>query len=668
MDQSAIALDHLKHKKKADSLGLWTFECAWEVVNKVGGIYTVIRSKAEESVKDCGPQYCLIGPYDELTAKMEFEEQVPEAGGPMQKTIAAMKERGVGVKFGYWLIDGHPMVVLFDLGSVVCRLDEWKKDFFENTKIGCPWDDKESNNAILFGYVVSWFIGEFASQAGKEVPIVAQFHEWQSGIGLVLSRIRQTKVATVFTTHATLLGRYLCSDEKTDFYNKLESFDVDYEAGHRGIYHRYCMERAAVHAAHAFTTVSQITADEALHLLKRKADLILPNGLNVKKTSSALHEFQNLHAQSKDCINRFVQGHFHGNMDFNLDTTLYFFLAGRYEFRNKGADLYLESLGRLNHMLVNTTDERVRDKTVIAFVIMPAKTANFNVDSLRGQAITKRLIDEVEEMKTKIGDKIFDAVSRGKLPVTSELIDAADLVKLKRCIYSSQTLGLPPVVTHDIIDDATDPVLCYLRRIKLFNSKHDRVKVIFHPQFLKTESPLLPMEYEEFVRGCHLGVFPSYYEPWGYTPAECTLMGVPSVTSNLSGFGSFMEQIVHKPEEHGIYIVDRRFKSPEESVQQLAGFLLKFCELDRRQRVALRNHTERLSEMLSWKSLGRFYKDARTMALNKTYPEKFREISVTAAQDFPGRAKALKSPTIPRLHTISISEDDAADWNLNSTD
>lgn len=111
------------------------------------------------------------------------------------------------------------------------------------------------------------------------------------------------------------------------------------------------------------------------------------------------------------------------------------------------------------------------------------------------------------------------------------------------------------------------------------------------------------MDYEDFVRGCHLGVFPSYYEPWGYTPAECTVMGIPSITTNLSGFGCFMQEHIADPMSYGIYIVDRRFISLEASVQQLAQYMYDFCRLNRRQRIIQRNRTERLSDLLDWKNL-----------------------------------------------------------------
>lgn len=332
-------------------------------------------------------------------------------------------------------------------------------------------------------------------------------------------------------------------------------FHLDKEAGDRQIYHRYCIERAASHTAHVFTTVSDITALESEHLLKRKPCLITPNGLNVKKFS-ALHEFQNLHALAKEKINRFVRGHFYGHYDFDLDKTLYFFIAGRYEFSNKGADLFIEALARLNHYLKQANSE----VTVIAFLIFPGKTANFNVDSLRGQAIAKQLRDTIDDVQDSVGRRLFEVCLQGRLPEPGDLLKPEDIVELKRCIYAAQRNSLPPVITHNMQDDASDLVLQHIRRTQLFNNRYDRVKVIFHPEFLSSTSPLFPISYDDFVRGCHLGVFPSYYEPWGYTPAECTVMGIPSITTNLSGFGCFINEHVADPMSYGIYIVDRRFK------------------------------------------------------------------------------------------------------------
>jgi len=147
------------------------------------------------------------------------------------------------------------------------------------------------------------------------------------------------------------------------------------------------------------------------------------------------------------------------------------------------------------------------------------------------------------------------------------------------------------------------------------------VKVVFHPEFLSSTNPLFGLDYNDFVRGCHMGVFPSYYEPWGYTPAECTIMGIPNVSTNLSGFGCFMAEHVVDPQSYGIYIVDRRDQSVEDSVKQLSKFMFDYTKLNRRQRIIQRNRTERLADLLDWKNLGVYYRQARVMALQKVYPD-----------------------------------------------
>uniref|UniRef100_A0A8C1XEU7 Glycogen [starch] synthase n=1 Tax=Cyprinus carpio TaxID=7962 RepID=A0A8C1XEU7_CYPCA len=510
------------------------FEIAWEVANKVGGIYTVIQTKARLTCEEWGENYFLVGPYMESSVRTQVELIEP-CNAALRRTIDKMNSSG-------------------------CK---------------------------------------FAAQCDEPPHIVAHFHEWLAGLGLVLCRQRQLPVATIFTTHATLLGRYLCAGN-VDFYNNLAEFNVDKEAGDRQIYHRYCLERAAARCAHVFTTVSQITAIEAEHLLKRKPDIVTPNGLNVKKFS-AMHEFQNLHAQSKARIQEFVRGHFYGHLDFNLDKTVFLFIAGRYEFSNKGADIFLEALARLNYLLrVNHSDV-----TVIAFFIMPARTNNFNVETLKGQAVRKQLWDTAQTVKERFGKKLYESLLVGQLPDVSKMLDKEDFTMMKRAIFATQRQCLPPVCSHNMLEDSSDPILNCIRRIGLFNTAQDRVKVIFHPEFLSSTSPLLPMDYEEFVR------------------AECTVMGIPSVSTNLSGFGCFMEEHIADPSAYGIYILDRRFRGVDESCNQLTSFLFQFCQQSRRQRIIQRNRTERLSDLLDWRYLGRYYVSARHMALAKAFPDKF---------------------------------------------
>ena len=234
-----------------------------------------------------------------------------------------------------------------------------------------------------------------------------------------MCRKRHIDVTTVFTTHATLLGRYLCAGS-VDFYNNLAYFDVDHEAGKRGIYHRYCIERSAAHCADVFTTVSHITAYEAEHLLKRKPDGVVPNGLNVVKFQ-AMHEFQNLHARAKSKINEFIRGHFYGHYDFDLENTLYMFTAGRYEYRNKGVDMFVESLARLNYKLKNAGSS----VTVMAFIIMPAATKSYTVEALKGQALMTQLRETVQTNSDMIVKRAVSLAQAppGNLPANQTVID-----------------------------------------------------------------------------------------------------------------------------------------------------------------------------------------------------------------------------------------------------
>ncbi|ODA80449.1 hypothetical protein RJ55_03407 [Drechmeria coniospora] len=616
------------------------FEIATEVAHRVGGIYSVLKSKAPVTTAEYGDRYTLIGPLNRQSAAVEVEEMEP-TNPNIAMTMAAMKERGIDMVYGRWLIEGAPRVILIDTKTAYGYMDEWKADLWNIASIPSPPGDDETNEAIVFGYLVAWFLGEFVCHE-KEKAVIAHFHEWLAGVALPLSKKRRIDVTTIFTTHATILGRYLCAGS-VDFYNNLQHFDVDAEAGKRGIYHRYCIERAAAHACDVFTTVSHITAFESEHLLKRKPDGVVPNGLNVTKFA-AVHEFQNLHQQAKEKIHDFVRGHFYGHYDFDGDDTLYLFTAGRYEFRNKGVDMFIESLARLNHRLKSSGSKT----TVVAFIIMPAQTTSLTVEALKGQAVLKSLRETTHVIEQAIGRRLFERSLKwhegDPLPDEKELFSSQDRVLLRRRLFAMKRSGLPPVVTHNMANDHEDPILNQIRRVQLFNHPTDRVKVIFHPEFLNSANPVLPLDYDDFVRGCHLGVFPSYYEPWGYTPAECTVMGVPSITTNLSGFGCYMEELIENTTDYGIYIVDRRSKGVDDSVNQLTGHMFDFCAKTRRQRINQRNRTERLSELLDWKRMGMEYIKARQLALRRAYPNSYGRLDDDESDFMPGVEQKITRP------------------------
>jgi glycogen synthase len=589
------------------------FEVAWEVCRQVGGIYTVLSTKAATTVQHWGDRYCLIGPYTSETSPTEFELLSP--GPALAPTLGKLHDRGMQVHFGRWLVSGSPKVLLFDYLSHFDRLNGYRQNVWDELRIGAPPDDAETNDAIVFGSLVAEFMAEFVANQPAGRRIVAHFHEWMASVALMLLRRRNVPVATVFTTHATLLGRYI-SASRNDFHEQLPWLNPDYESGTRGIYHRYCIERGAAHGAHVFTTVSKVTADEAEHLLKRRPEVVLPNGLRVEKFA-ALHEFQNLHRTYKETLHEFVRGHFFGSYSFDLNETIYIFTSGRYEYHNKGLDLFIEALWRLNHRLRNQPTNR----TVVAFIITKAQTMRMSADVLRAHFMLQELRDTCEAITRRAGERIFECTARGSLPDPVGLLSPEDFTRLKRMIYSRRDRRLPTVCTHDMAHDDSDAILNHLRHRQLFNRPEDPVKVVYHPEFITTTNPLFGMEYDQFVRGCHLGAFPSYYEPWGYTPAECTVLGIPSVCTDLSGFGTFIDQYVPDHDTRGLWVIRRRNRGDVDAIEQLTHIMFNVAQLDRRERIALRNRTEQTSDLLDWSSLGRYYEQARALAITRAYGE-----------------------------------------------
>ena len=299
------------------------FEVAWEVCWQLGGIYTVMRSKAPSMVAAWGDRYCLVGPYNAETAAVEMESCEPT--GMLAEAVKRMRELGVSVHCGYWLIEGRPRVILLDYGAAFNRLGEFKYMLWKDHGIQTHDDDGDTNNVVAFGFLTGLLFQEISRVNDGKLQIVAHFHEWMAGLGLMRIAFLKLAVATVFTTHATLLGRYLCTDNP-DFYAKLDSINPDHAAGHYRIYPRYCIEHGAANCADVFTTVSDVTALEAEKLLHRKPDVVTPNGLNIRRFE-ALHEFQTLHRQYKEAIHSFVAAHFFPSYTFDLDRTLYLFTA-----------------------------------------------------------------------------------------------------------------------------------------------------------------------------------------------------------------------------------------------------------------------------------------------------------------------------------------------------
>ena len=583
-------------------------EVAWEVCQQLGGIYTVIRTKLASMVERWGRRYCLLGPYTPA-AQVEFEPA--RLTGTFGQAVATLREYGVEAHYGRWLVIGRPAVVLLDPKSAHDRLGSIKHEIRQQHHVNLPDGDALLDDVLAFGSLVQQYLEVLAERQADRHRIVAHFHEWMGGAAIEPLRRRGARVATVFTTHATQLGRHLAIHDPA-YYEHLPHVDAAGESRRLRLEPQAHIERTAAHSAHVFTTVSALTATECRHLLGRDPDVLLPNGLNIERFV-ALHEFQNLHRQYKEKIHDFVMGHFFPSYSFELDRTLYVFTSGRYEYRNKGYDLTLEALARLNRQM-KAADI---DRTVVAFFITRRPYRSINPEVLNNRAVMEELRHTCQAIQEQVGEKLFIATAMGRTPKLDDLVEEYWRLRLRRTVHAWRTERLPIVVTHDLADDGEDEILAHVRGLGLFNRPDDPVKIVYHPDFITPSSPLFGMDYDQFVRGCHLGVFPSYYEPWGYTPLECIARGVPAVTTDLSGFGSYVQETMPDHDEQGLYVLQRRGRTSEAAADDLADRMFQLVQRDRRQRIALRNRVESTADQFNWSKLITHYHDAHDLALER---------------------------------------------------
>lgn len=591
-------------------------EVAWEVCNQVGGIYTVIRSKVPAIKEKWGRNYCLIGPYFHHKAISEFEP-IDDYTDIFGQAVLKMREMGLEVQYGRWLVSGKPKVILINPFYVYYKLGEIKYHLYERHDIPCEFADELQTQVIAFGYLVKEYLKILTDvEEAKEHKFIAHFHEWMVATAIPDIRYENIPVTTVFTTHATLLGRYLAMNDG-NFYDNLYHYYWANEAKHFNIECPVKIERAAAHGAEVFTTVSDVTGKECEALLGRKTDVNLPNGLNIQRFA-ALHEHQNLHKLYKDKIHKFVVGHFFQSYSFDLDNTLYFFTSGRYEYKNKGFDLTIEALARLNHKMKTAG----MNTTVLMFFITKRDFHSINPEVLQTRATLEEIRQTCNEIQEQVGEKLFEAAAASndlRMPDLNQFVDEYWRLRLRRTLQSWKNGTLPKIVTHNLYDPEKDDILNSLKTTHLINNSWDKVKVVYHPDFIQPSNPLFGMEYGQFVRGCHLGVFPSYYEPWGYTPLEAMASGVPAITSDLAGFGDYVLKNIPNPEEKGVYVVKRYRKSFHEAAEELANLMFSFVQQSRRERIDQRNRVESVSEHFDWSNLADYYEKAYDMAIERKY-------------------------------------------------
>ena len=579
-------------------------EISWEVCNQVGGIYTVIRSKVPAVMKHWAGRYCLIGPYlnKNINAELDLMDDVQDIFG---QAAATLRNRGYTVHYAEWLVTGKPKVVLIDPDAIEDQaLQAIKYQLWKNHGISITQDNALVNQVIAFAYLTKLFLDELVKLAKNDHQLIAHFHEWMASLPILDIRREGMPVKTVFTTHATQLGRHLAINSPF-FYAHLPFFNWQEEAKKFGVETEAAIEYKSAQSCDFFTTVSEVTARECKHLLKRKPDAVLPNGLNIHRYETD-HEVQNLHTQFKESIHQFVTAHFFHSYTFNLDKTIYFFTSGRFEYKNKGFDLTLEALVHLNEQL----KKEQADVTVVMFFVSRRDFYSLMPEVLHSKAMMEEIRQTCDAILQQVGKHLFhESTIREdhRLPDLNEFVDEYWKLRYRRTIQSWKTDKLPLVVTHRLVDEEHDEILQFLKSRRFLNAPSDKVKIVYHPDFISFTNPLFGMEYLQFIRGCNLGIFPSYYEPWGYTPLECMASGIPSVTSDLSGFGDYLLRHIPDHDKNGMYVVERGKRTFDWSARQLASFLYRFLTQSRRERILQRSNVESFSAVFDWENLLKHY-------------------------------------------------------------
>ncbi|MBI5391971.1 glycogen/starch synthase [Candidatus Woesearchaeota archaeon] len=591
------------------------FEVSWEVCNKVGGIYTVLESKAG-LMQDNYANYILIGPYFADKAKFDFAEE--NAPKEFQEIFKQLEQEGIQLHYGAWQIKSSPKCILLEIKDFSKQTNFWKGQYWDLFRIDSLYSTWEFEEPMLWATAAGKLLEAFQQTTKKKT--LAHCHEWLAGFALLYLKKQQAKVATVFTTHATMLGRVL-SSEGFELYTHLDSLNADEEARKRSIIDKHSTEKACALNADIFTTVSEITGLEAEKLLGRKPDVLVLNGLDIEKFPS-FEETSVQHQTNREIIREFIAYYFFPYYYFDLEETLTFFIVGRYEFKNKGIDIFIKALSQLNERLIQEKSK----KTIVVFFWIPRDIQGAKQSLAKNKASYHHMRHFVEEHLASIKSNIIENTMRcndascfttEKNFHKKELFDADFLQQMKRLRLDFMHDGIPPLVTHNLLNESNDDIIQNLTRSGLTNSPQTKVKVIFYPTYLSGIDGLIDLPYYEAIKGCHLGLFPSYYEPWGYTPLESAALGVPSLTTDLGGFGRFL--LSQGKGKSGVYVLQRYHKSEEETVRSFTEILYHFTSLNRKGRVDEKLVAKQISDLADWKLFIQFYLEAHTKAIEKVY-------------------------------------------------
>lgn len=539
----------------------YIFESSWEVCNKVGGIYTVLSTRAktlQEAFKD---RLFFIGP-DVWKGKNNPLFLEDDSLYKEWKNYAKTQEN-LDFRAGRWDIPGTPIVFLVDFDSFYAQ----KNDIYTQAWLDFNVDSLHAygdyDEASMFSFAAGKLVESYFRyhKLTASDNVIYQAHEWMTGLGALYIRKHVPEIATIFTTHATSIGRSIAGNNKP-LYDYLFAYNGDQMAGELNMQSKHSIEKQTAHNVDCFTTVSEITANECQELLDKPVDVILMNGFEndfVPKGSSYVAKRKKARAALLNLANKLLGTH----LD---DSTILISTSGRYEFKNKGLDVYLESMNRLNR-------DKNLQKDVVAFVTVPGWVG-----------------EPREDLKERLDSKNdFDTP-----------------------LYC-------PFVTHWLHDMSNDKVLDMLKYLGMSNAATDKVKIIFLPCYLDGNDGILNFSYYDVILGNDLTIYPSYYEPWGYTPLESIAFHVPTVTTDLAGFGLWVNSLKHGYSElkDGVKVIHRSDYNYSEVADAIKDTITEFSTLSEKEIKDIRKRAVTISEKALWKHFITYYYEAYDVALRK---------------------------------------------------
>ncbi len=568
------------------------FEISWEVANKVGGIYTVLSGKAKYLKNYFGKNYFVIGPY--LGAKSQLEFHLLNPPPEFEEIINNLQKQGIIIYYGEWLIEGTPHGFLIDFQKYLHQINILKYDLWEKFGIDSLRTGKDYDEPIAWSKAVADFIKEAVNHGFQDS--IFHFHEWLSGAGLLFSK--DLNLRTVFTTHATVLGRSL-SGAGINFWE--EVLDPEKVAYQFGVEAKHGVEKNSAKFCTYLTTVSYITALEVEKFLGRKPDFILPNGIDLSKFPT-FEEISVQHRKNKNQILEFILYFFspYFKKACPLKNSLIFFISGRKEIKNKGFDITLLALGKLNKIL----KENNIDKNIYLFIFVPEEIIDVNHQILENLITYRSLEDYLENIQEELRARLLHSLIHQK--EVKSLFTPEEELEIQRILKRISKDEKIPLSTHLLPQN--NEFLNLLVQAGLKNEEEDKVKVILYPIYLSSSDGFLNLNYYDVINGCHLGIFPSFYEPWGYTALETLAAGVMAVTSDLTGFASYVkEKNLLNPETPGLWLLNRKGRKEEEVIEDLTELLLKIVQMSRIERIQNKYEARRLASHFEWQDLVKNY-------------------------------------------------------------